>query len=176
MPTSTKVPPAPDPNAPVDYLAELPPCAAARIRNARSSVTDAASWRDHYLMAVIAVMRMHGRRWVFINHVGVPARIPAQWAAIKLSSGLTRKGRRDLRIPAAEFWPEGRFPRRVEIFPDYEREWRPVAAIEPAAPAATDPSRNDWMVLELEKPDLDDVLPYQHRDAPVIEAVAEQIS
>lgn len=61
-----------------------------------------------------ALTRQHGPRWFMNTALYVWGRCPARLVAIKVL-GKSRAGRRDLRIPNAEYWPTGRIPEGIEL-------------------------------------------------------------
>ena len=80
---------------------------------------------DDYQPALIAaqksVVAALGLRWKLIRGASVYARLPRAWVAVK-TAHCSLPGRRDTRLPAAQFWPNGALPVGPEYTPEYAWE------------------------------------------------------
>jgi hypothetical protein len=68
-----------------------------------------------------------GLRWALVPGASVIARLPAAWVACKVF-GRVSKSPRDVRTPAARFWPNGLLP----IGPEYAEEGPREPQLKPA--------------------------------------------
>jgi len=67
--------------------------------------------------AKLAACEAHGLHWHLVPGASALARLPAAWVACKVF-GRTSKSPRDVRLPAARFWPNGLLP----VGPEYAAE------------------------------------------------------
>ena len=67
--------------------------------------------------AKCAAVDAHGLLWALVPGASVLARLPAPWTACKVFGRVSRSPR-DVRLPAARFWPNGALP----IGPEYGAE------------------------------------------------------
>jgi hypothetical protein len=74
-----------------------------------------------------------GLAWHLVSGASVLARLPATWTACKVFARVSRSPR-DVRLPAARYWPNGILP----VGPVYEAEyaWAAPFNAEPIAEAA----------------------------------------
>lgn len=75
--------------------------------------------------AVAACIADHGLSWKLAEGASVPCRLPAKWTACKVFGRVSRSPR-DMRLPAAQYWPGGILPEGPEYFADYPRETGPI--------------------------------------------------
>jgi hypothetical protein len=68
-----------------------------------------ADWMPAHRAAKLAACNLHGDRWSIQPGAYVHARLPAAWVACKVF-GRVSKTPRDVRLPAAQFWPNGMLP------------------------------------------------------------------
>jgi hypothetical protein len=79
-----------------------------------------------YNAARAAAVAALGERWYLAPGASAVARLPAKWVRCQVY-GRVSAGPRDVRLPAAQFWPAGMLP----AGPDYAEPY----AIEPALPS-----------------------------------------
>jgi antirestriction protein ArdC len=98
-------------------------------RNA--SVLPAPTIRDYdSFIAALAIAkagacRVAGMRWAIKPGASVLARVPSRWVACKVFNR-TSRAPRDMRLPAAKFWPGSVLPAGADIAPDAPRETGPI--------------------------------------------------
>ena len=73
-------------------------------------------WSPAHTAAKWRAVEAHGLCWALVPGAFVRCRVPASWVACRVY-GRTSRSPRDIRMPAAHFWPDGRLP----IGPEYER-------------------------------------------------------
>jgi hypothetical protein len=71
-----------------------------------------------------AAVAEHGLGWSFVTGASVLLRVPGALASYKSERGTRISIRRDLRAPAARYWPGGEIPAAAAQFAPYTRSWR----------------------------------------------------
>jgi hypothetical protein len=100
-------------------------CCGQAIKPARAKAPKAPTfkgyddWSAAHLAAKLAACAELGDHWAILPGASVIARVPAAWVACKVFARVS-KSPRDVRMPAARFWPNGLLPRG----PDYPTEGR----------------------------------------------------
>lgn len=109
----------------VPVVQAAPATVARKPRPARASAVLKAEqfWRLH-AQAVAAIVAAHGPQWACTAPIDemVLTAIPANLRSYKTARGAIIRFRADHRIPAAHWWPEGRFPAELPTEVDYPRE------------------------------------------------------
>jgi hypothetical protein len=102
-------------------------CCGQPIKVARAKAPKAPTfkgyddWAAAHLAAKLAACAALGDHWAILPGASVIARVPAAWVSCKVF-GRTSKSPRDMRIPAARFWPNGLLPRGPEYALEGPRE------------------------------------------------------
>lgn len=103
----------------ISSIAAVCPCCGQAIKAKRASKPTAMAFRDSdaflpaYSVACDRARAAHGAAWSINPDARVAARVPAAWVRIKVYNR-TIAGRRDLNLPAAQFWPGGELPTGAE--------------------------------------------------------------
>jgi len=95
----------------------LAPVTPAAPRRSAGSFADRDSFVAAFAVAAARATAECGARWMLDTAARVVARVPAAWVNYRVHRRAVA-GRRDMTLPAARFWPEGRLP----IGPDYAPE------------------------------------------------------
>jgi hypothetical protein len=102
-------------------------CCGQPIKAARAKAPKAPTfksyddWAPAHLAAKLAACADLGVHWAIQPGASVIARVPAAWVACKVFARVS-KSPRDVRMPAARFWPNGLLPRGPEYAVEYRRE------------------------------------------------------
>jgi len=118
-------------------MAKICECCGQPIKAVRAKAPKAPTfkgyddWAPAHLAAKMAACAELGDHWAILPGASVIARVPAAWVACKVFARVS-KSPRDLRMPAARFWPNGLLPRGPEYAAEYPRE---PAYVRPALPA-----------------------------------------
>jgi hypothetical protein len=91
-------------------------------RNGVSDVKKSYKSYDDFSAASVAAKRAVaadvGMHWHLVPGASAMARLPAAWTACKVY-GRVSKSPRDVRLPAAHYWPTGALPIGPEYAPEY---------------------------------------------------------
>jgi hypothetical protein len=97
---------------------------AAKSAKPRATVRTFKGYDDFHaalVAAQTAVCASLGERWKLIRGASVYARVPRAWVAVKTAHA-NLPGHRDMRLPAARFWPAGELPNGPEYTTEYAWE------------------------------------------------------
>lgn len=108
-------------------MAQICQCCGQPIKLAAKPRATARTFKGYddfhaaFLAAQAAVCAELGERWKLIRGASVYARVPRAWVAVKTAYA-NLPGHRDMRLPAAKYWPAGELPAGPEYAAEYAWE------------------------------------------------------